>query len=729
MRLVFVHVDEATATPTERALSADEATVEPTERALSADEATVEPTERALSGADGVDGDGPAALEVTDGLVAFVAVESGDGTDVGGVVVAAADAVREVAERLRVDDVLLYPDAAASPRAAAPASAAPVFGAFVDALGDEAFDVRASPFGWRARLEVETKAHPFATTVRSVGPGDAAEPPSTDWRLVGSGGDGRDPARVLDDDEGSGEEGSDDDGSSGDDLLALSPGAERVVRAVVDDLESPGPALASSGGDAPPDRGDRARALAVADRDPLDAAATRRPVGAFLRDALADAVADLGSTTADATMPVGGPRALDLADDGVRGYAATLGTRSRGVPAGDRRVLLSDRDAATALATLAAADVPADAYPLALSTPDAPAALANEWVENVYGRDGQGDADGVDALAAGSRAPTVHEAFAPDGANDADGPADANAADAVDAAARDAVVEHAGRSLALAADCGLDALAVVRVTPAFATANAGWLDDLGRALDAPVLVGVVDGGPTAWPVRVDVLAPTADGGALPTGTVRLDDDGVAHFEEDDDPVPSVVHASPAGALDATLAAILDAPAVAAAEAADGAGRGAVDPTEVPATPLPDWLAATQLRLVPVADDHVARAADAADALSAAGVRVDVDDRELSVGARIAAVERERVPRYVVVGDDERAGAELPVTDAATGRTRARSVEEIAEAVDAVRDAVREAVDAVPEAIDAAVDAETADRPRRPRPLARRLARRPRFDVD
>jgi threonyl-tRNA synthetase len=199
--------------------------------------------------------------------------------------------------------------------------------------------------------------------------------------------------------------------------------------------------------------------------------------------------------------------------------------------------------------------------------------------------------------------------------------------------------------------------------------------------------------------------------------VRLDDDGLRHFAPDVDRVPAVVHAAPAGALDATVAAICD---TSATDTLDHDGDSAPDASASP--PLPEWLAPTQVRLVPVADDHVERAATIADALAAAGVRVDVDDRAHTVGARIAAAERERVPRYVVVGDDETpdaalsvdeesSGVALPVTDVATGRERERDVDDLAATV---ADAVAE------ERVDDAASTPPATAPW-PRRLSARLA--------
>jgi threonyl-tRNA synthetase len=485
---------------------------------------------------------------------------------------------------------------------------------------------------------VVAKAHPFATAARTVRPGDAtvaaaerASEPSR--RAVLPDGTVRTPASVLED---------------GDAERDLDPGVGRALRAVVPTVANPARTTSAPSGERPPDRGDRARRLGVADRDPLADGAHRRPVGEFIRDALSDAVATIARRREPTPSSVSGPRALDFDDDAVRAYAATLDDRGYGVAVDDAQVLPDALGAATALATLADADVTGSDAPVRLFDPAAPTPSSARASTR--------------GLTGGDVAPTVHEMHA------------------TGAAARDAVAASATAALDLAADCGLAALPVVTVSPAFDDANADWVRGLADRLDAPTLVVVDDDAPAAWPLQVEVVVATPEGGTFATGLVRLDDDGLQHFISDTEGVPSVVHAAPAAGLDAVVAAICDADAVPNGRAAPedgGIPEGAGVPASDGVTVLPDWLAPTQVRLVPVADDHASRADAIADALAAAGVRVDVDDRDRSVSERLAAAERERVPRYVVVGDDERPAEPLPVTDVATGRERDRGVDALA----------------------------------------------------
>jgi threonyl-tRNA synthetase len=60
----------------------------------------------------------------------------------------------------------------------------------------------------------------------------------------------------------------------------------------------------------------------------------------------------------------------------------------------------------------------------------------------------------------------------------------------------------------------------------------------------------------------------------------------------------------------------------------------------------------QVRVIPVGEDHRAAAAEIANGLRHAGFRVEVDDRDETVGKRIRDAELEKVPKTVVYGDKE-----------------------------------------------------------------------------
>jgi threonyl-tRNA synthetase len=72
--------------------------------------------------------------------------------------------------------------------------------------------------------------------------------------------------------------------------------------------------------------------------------------------------------------------------------------------------------------------------------------------------------------------------------------------------------------------------------------------------------------------------------------------------------------------------------------------------------FPLWLAPVQVRILPVGEDHRGAARELAAQLREAGARVEVDDRDETIGRRIRDAELEKVPRVVVYGDRESAEA-------------------------------------------------------------------------
>ena len=68
--------------------------------------------------------------------------------------------------------------------------------------------------------------------------------------------------------------------------------------------------------------------------------------------------------------------------------------------------------------------------------------------------------------------------------------------------------------------------------------------------------------------------------------------------------------------------------------------------------FPAWLAPVQARCIPIADRHIDWAREAAAELSAAGLRVDVDDGNERMQAKIRNGQRAKIPYLLVIGDRE-----------------------------------------------------------------------------
>jgi threonyl-tRNA synthetase len=83
-------------------------------------------------------------------------------------------------------------------------------------------------------------------------------------------------------------------------------------------------------------------------------------------------------------------------------------------------------------------------------------------------------------------------------------------------------------------------------------------------------------------------------------------------------------------------------------------------TEHYAGAFPLWLAPVQVVVVPIADRHTDYANSVRDALFAAGLRADVDDRSERMQAKLRDAQEQKIPVMLVVGDrDADAGAVSP----------------------------------------------------------------------
>jgi threonyl-tRNA synthetase len=92
--------------------------------------------------------------------------------------------------------------------------------------------------------------------------------------------------------------------------------------------------------------------------------------------------------------------------------------------------------------------------------------------------------------------------------------------------------------------------------------------------------------------------------------------------------------------------------------------------------FPLWLAPVQAIVLPLADRHADYARDVDAALSAAGLRAEVDDRTESVGRKIRDAELRKVPYMLVVGDREAEAGTVAVREHRRGDTGSVPVAEL-----------------------------------------------------
>ena len=119
--------------------------------------------------------------------------------------------------------------------------------------------------------------------------------------------------------------------------------------------------------------------------------------------------------------------------------------------------------------------------------------------------------------------------------------------------------------------------------------------------------------------------------------------------------PIILHNSPSGAIERIIYALLE--------------KAATDSKEGRKPQFPLWLAPTQVRIIPLKDEFYDFSESLADKISVTDVRVDIDDRNESIGKRIREAEKEWIRYILVIGEKEKNSENLSIRDRQTGDVR------------------------------------------------------------
>jgi threonyl-tRNA synthetase len=116
--------------------------------------------------------------------------------------------------------------------------------------------------------------------------------------------------------------------------------------------------------------------------------------------------------------------------------------------------------------------------------------------------------------------------------------------------------------------------------------------------------------------------------------------------------PIILHNSPSGAVERVLYSLLE-------KAAKMQQKGE-------RATLPFWLTHTQVRIIPVKKEYIEHSEKIEQVFSKNQIRIDIDDRDESVGKRIREAETEWVPYILVIGEKEIESSEIVVRDRLLG---------------------------------------------------------------
>ena len=138
--------------------------------------------------------------------------------------------------------------------------------------------------------------------------------------------------------------------------------------------------------------------------------------------------------------------------------------------------------------------------------------------------------------------------------------------------------------------------------------------------------------------------------------------GIDFVDEDNNARhPIILHNSPSGAIERIIYALLE--------------KAAKDSKEGRKPQFPLWLAPTQVRVIPLKDEFSEFSETLASKISANNVRVDIDDRNESIGKRIREAEKEWIRYILVIGEKEANSENLSIRDRQTGNVRELSFDD------------------------------------------------------
>ena len=126
--------------------------------------------------------------------------------------------------------------------------------------------------------------------------------------------------------------------------------------------------------------------------------------------------------------------------------------------------------------------------------------------------------------------------------------------------------------------------------------------------------------------------------------------------------PIILHNSPSGAVERVIYALLEN----AAKVSKMGGK--------PSIPL--WLMHTQIRIIPVAKQHIEFCTRIANQLATEKIRADMDDRDESVAKKIRESESEWIHYTLVIGDKEVQSQSLVVRDRNQGKQIEMNLDDI-----------------------------------------------------
>jgi len=194
----------------------------------------------------------------------------------------------------------------------------------------------------------------------------------------------------------------------------------------------------------------------------------------------------------------------------------------------------------------------------------------------------------------------------------------------------------------------------IRFTEEFYNENKDLIGEMVKKIGKPVLIEM-------WKERFfyfvlkwefNYIDNSGKASALSTDQIDVENGsryGIEFVDENNTPKnPIILHNSPSGAIERVMYTLLE--------------KAATDSREGRKPQLPLWLAPTQVRIIPLKDEFLDFSEKLSEKLSNQKIRVDIDDRNDTIGKRIRDAEKEWIKYILVIGEREVGSENLSIRE-------------------------------------------------------------------
>jgi threonyl-tRNA synthetase len=208
----------------------------------------------------------------------------------------------------------------------------------------------------------------------------------------------------------------------------------------------------------------------------------------------------------------------------------------------------------------------------------------------------------------------------------------------------------------------------VRFTKDFYEKNKDFVASLARVFGKPVLVEMWNERFFYFVLKWDFNFVDNQNKAAALSTDQIDVENAERYditytdEKGQKKHPLILHCSPSGAIERDVYALLE-------KAYKEQQRG-----KSPMLPL--WLSPTQVRIIPISDSFLKDVEKMAEEMEAHCIRVDIDDRALTLQKKVREAEMEWIPYIIVVGKREIESGVIPARDRAAGKVRSMKLKQL-----------------------------------------------------